>query len=71
MTMSDWATHLDRILVASGEELLENAGKLRERKQRTRRVQNIVSIVRELLVMWKKIFCLQSKNYLIQRGRTK
>lgn len=28
MTMSDWATHLDRILIASGEELLENAGKI-------------------------------------------
>jgi hypothetical protein len=28
MTMSDWATHLDRILTMSGEKLLQNAGKI-------------------------------------------
>jgi hypothetical protein len=28
MTMQDWALHLDRILVADGSELLQNAGKI-------------------------------------------
>ncbi|MDR1779647.1 MAG: virulence RhuM family protein [Tannerella sp.] len=28
MTMQDWARHLDRILVADGNELLQNAGKI-------------------------------------------
>jgi hypothetical protein len=28
MTMADWSKHLDRILVADGNELLKNAGKI-------------------------------------------
>ena len=28
MTMEDWAKHLDKILVANGDELLQNAGKI-------------------------------------------
>ena len=38
MTMKDWVAHVDRILTATGEELLKDAGKI-TKKQMLKKVE--------------------------------
>ena len=57
MTMKDWADHVDKILLATGKELLKNNGKI-SRKQMEKKVEN------EFKEYNKKTLSQVEKDYL-------
>lgn len=57
MTMKDWTEHVDKILLATGKELLENKGKI-SRKQMEEKVEN------EFREYSKKTLSQVEKDYL-------
>lgn len=57
MTMQDWTEHVDKILLATGKELLKNNGKI-SRKQKEKKVEN------EFKEYSKKTLSQVEKDYL-------
>ena len=69
MTMADWVAHVDRILQATGEDLLDNSGSISREQMKQKVDKEYKSYQAKTLSQVEKIISRKSKVLKSSQGR--